>query len=253
MSGPISITGAMPGDALGFTIDHIDIGDTVHVVMNARWRARGFSLLRSSVDHYRIEDNRAIISESLRIPIRPMVGCIATAPSRGVLSSLSPCRSTGGNLDLWQIGPGATVWLPVQIEGGLLALGDVHGSMGAGEPVGCGLECGGSVSGRVNLVKGFGLTGLRIETPDTILFAGSAHDSVAEAQNKATLAAWKWLTFECGLGAADALAVSAALLDLEHGGPAGANVVAGFSLQALRESGITPRLLSRDGPETTGH
>jgi acetamidase/formamidase len=38
-------------------------------------------------------------------------------------------------------GPGASVYLPVQVAGGLLSLGDPHASQGDGELCGTAIEC----------------------------------------------------------------------------------------------------------------
>ena len=171
-----------------------------------------------------------------------MIGCIATAPSVGRLSSLSPCRSTGGNLDVPSIAGGATIWIPVKVEGGLFALGDLHAAMGNGEPAGCGLECGGVVTGRVWFVSATRLPGVRIESKHEISFIGSDNDNYVVARAKAINAAWQWLTAECEVPGEAALAVSAGLMQLKLGGPAGTNIIASFPLEALRAIGIKPLL-----------
>lgn len=48
---------------------------------------------------------------------------------------------------------GSTVYLPVRVPGGLLALGDVHAVMGDGEVCGTGLEVDATVTTRIRLVK----------------------------------------------------------------------------------------------------
>ena len=57
----------------------------------------------------------------------------------------------GGNIDTKEIKEGSKVYLPVFIEGGLLAIGDLHGAMGDGELCGMGIEIGGKV--QVNISK----------------------------------------------------------------------------------------------------
>ena len=40
-----------------------------------------------------------------------------------------PTLPTGGNMDLTDAAPGSTVYLPVQVPGALLSIGDIHAVM----------------------------------------------------------------------------------------------------------------------------
>jgi len=44
-------------------------------------------------------------------------------------------------MDNWRTGPGSSVFLPVQVSGGLLSLGDPHASQGDSELCGTAIEC----------------------------------------------------------------------------------------------------------------
>src|SRR6266571_1511883 len=44
----------------------------------------------------------------------------------------------GGNLDVPEFGPGTTVYLPINVDGALMFLGDCHAVQGDGELCGCG-------------------------------------------------------------------------------------------------------------------
>jgi acetamidase/formamidase len=72
-----------------------------------------------------------------RIPVSPMVGTIGTAP---LLESISTIDNGphGGNMDVQEIGPGATLYLPIAVDGGLFFLGDCHAVQGDGELCGIG-------------------------------------------------------------------------------------------------------------------
>jgi len=50
----------------------------------------------------------------------------------GAISSIEP-RAHGGNLDVKELGPGATLYLPVHNEGGGFSVGDGHAAQGDGE------------------------------------------------------------------------------------------------------------------------
>ena len=43
-------------------------------------------------------------------------------------------------MDNWRIGAGTTLYLPVEVAGGLLSMGDVHWAQGDAELNGCGVE-----------------------------------------------------------------------------------------------------------------
>ena len=92
------------------------------------------------VDPETIEKNFDVL-RNVEIPIRPHFGVIAVAPNYNGLVDSVPPSSYGGNLDNWRTGPGARVFLPVQVEGALLSLGDPHASQGDSELCGTAIEC----------------------------------------------------------------------------------------------------------------
>ena len=76
-----------------------------------------------------IRDGMISWSDNLKIPYRPMLGCIGTAPEMGVPTTM-PAGVHGGNMDIIETAPGSTVYLPVFVEGAFLYLGDAHAAMG---------------------------------------------------------------------------------------------------------------------------
>lgn len=52
---------------------------------------------------------------------------------------------------------GSTIWLPVQVSGALLSIGDLHAAMGQGEGALVAIESGGAATVRVSLVKQMGM------------------------------------------------------------------------------------------------
>lgn len=101
----------------------------------------------------RVEDGQAIFSDKLEIPIEPMIGVIGTAPADEEVPTGTP-KDHGGNMDCKRIKKGSTLYLPVNVEGGLLAMGDLHAVMGDGEVVICGVEIPGEVTVKVTVLKG---------------------------------------------------------------------------------------------------
>lgn len=145
-TGPVRVVGSRTGDELVVTIERIDIGPRGYV------RVGPGSALVDRVDEHQavivpIVGDRFLMGGH-RFPIRPMVGVIGTAPARGELLTAAP-GDHGSNLDCNEIRSGARVHLPVAVEGALLALGDVHASMGDAEISGTGIEIGAEVLVRV--------------------------------------------------------------------------------------------------------
>jgi acetamidase/formamidase len=79
-----------------------------------------------------IRDGKVIFSDEIQIPVRPMIGTIGTAPAVEAILSGGMGRH-GGNLDTEEVCAGSTIYLPVNVEGALLALGDCHAIQGDGE------------------------------------------------------------------------------------------------------------------------
>ena len=93
-----------------------------------------------------------LFDETLSIPCDAMIGVIGTAPKGDGVVTITP-GTHGGNMDCTQITVGATVYLPVNTQGALLSIGDLHAKMGDGEVFICGLEIGGEVTVRVSVLK----------------------------------------------------------------------------------------------------
>ena len=61
-----------------------------------------------------------------------------------------PPSYTGGNIDNWRIGKGATLYYPVAVPGALFSVGDPHASQGDSELCGTAIEC--SLTGTFQLI-----------------------------------------------------------------------------------------------------
>ncbi len=62
-------------------------------------------------------------------------------PAAAGRHSTVPPRPTGGNIDCKELVAGSTLYLPVEVAGGLFSLGDGHAVQGDGEAAGPALEC----------------------------------------------------------------------------------------------------------------
>ena len=148
ISGPVSIDGVTAGDAVAVEIMAIEPRDWA-------WNAAipGFGLLdgvmpEPMLERLQIRDGQIIVSDRVRVPLRPMIGCLGLAPAHGKTSTLGPAMPWGGNYDLTQVCPGSTVLFPAQVPGGLFSLGDLHAAAGRA-PAAMSLSCwaGFTVSG----------------------------------------------------------------------------------------------------------
>jgi acetamidase/formamidase len=142
-----------------------------------------------------IRDSQVYWSEKIVIPYRPMLGCIGTAPDWGVPSTF-PAGPHGGNLDLVEVGPGNTVFLPVFVPGGYLYLGDAHAAMGHGELSATGLEMAAKTTISID-VRRQAPPGVRVEGPDflmTVATQGTIERAIAEAYSRLIL----WMESDYG-------------------------------------------------------
>jgi len=88
----------------------------------------------------------------LKLPVRPLLGLVGVAPAR-VRVSNDWAGYWGGNLDVQEITTGATLMLGVNVEGGLLHVGDMHAIQGDGEICSAGgIEASGRVVLRVEIM-----------------------------------------------------------------------------------------------------
>src|SRR5215212_769650 len=153
--GPIFVNGAEPGDAL--KIEFLSIKPRVdegaaHMVM----AGRGFL----SVDFpdgfctsITLTKEHAILPNGLHIPLRPSMGFVATTPTFRQ-STASDSGPYGGDIDMQELVAGSTLYLPVFVPGGMLAMGDCHALACDGAVAGTAAECASDTHIRVTLERG---------------------------------------------------------------------------------------------------
>jgi acetamidase/formamidase len=101
------------------------------------------------VDHSKVKENWNVL-KNVRIPVRPHFGVMGLAPREAEIVDSIPPSYTGGNIDNWRIGRGATMYYPVAVEGALFSAGDPHAGQGDSELCGTAIEC--SLTGTFQLV-----------------------------------------------------------------------------------------------------
>ena len=135
-TGPIYVRGIEPGDIIA--IDIIDITPTADGILHTV----------SDPKILPIDDDFAHYSETLAIPLRPMIGVVGVAPAEGVIDGRTP-TDQGGNMDTNDVCGDSTLCLTAQVPGGLLMMGDVHAYMGEGESNGMGIEVAADITARI--------------------------------------------------------------------------------------------------------
>ena len=214
-TGPIAILGAEAGDTLVVTIHHIE-------VLEAHWwyfdsdnpfRRGAYQEINNHVGQYQrsvhprlgpcidltipVEDGFFVFSERLRVPLRPMIGCIGVAPA-GEAQPTNLGGHYGGNMDCRDIEPGARVYFPVAAPGGLLGLCDVHGAQGDNEVFPT-LDCIANVTLSADIRKGFVLPMIYVETEAYVHSIGYG-TTIEEATNDAFAGMIQLLQNQLGLG-----------------------------------------------------
>jgi len=101
------------------------------------------------VDHRTITKNNNVL-KNIRIPVRPHFGTMGVAPAEAEFVTSIPPNYTGGNIDNWRIGKGATLYYPVAVKGAMFSVGDPHASQGDSELCGTAIEC--SLTGTFQLI-----------------------------------------------------------------------------------------------------
>ena len=174
VTGPVFVRGAQPGDTLAVRIEAIDLDSPGVTRYRKEMIPLGHLFERDTVRVTPIVDGQVVFNQRIRIPISPMVGTIGTAPQMEALSSGRP-GIHGGNMDVPDIAPGATVYLPVYHPGGLLFVGDVHAAMADAEICNTAIEIRGRVTLSCTVRKGRprAMTWPRVETAETIMAVAS--------------------------------------------------------------------------------
>ena len=181
LAGPVEIIGAKPGDVLEVEFleyRSADFGVTA-VIPGFGFLADRFTdpfLVKWKIDG---DVARSAELPGVAVPAEMFAGVVGVAPSRDRLEELLrreeriserggpvadpmpetalprsaagglrtiPPREIGGNLDIRQLVAGSRLYLPVDVPGALLSIGDLHFAQGDGEVCGTAIEVAGAVT-----------------------------------------------------------------------------------------------------------
>lgn len=225
LTGPVFIKGADPGDVL-----EIEILKLEHKGWGFNGHIPGFGLLADDFDfpflqHWRLEDKSCFFADNSKVelPFEPFCGVMGVAPKEEGRFPTIPPGFNGGNIDIRGLTIGATLYLPVQVEGALFSTADCHSAQGDGEVTGTGIETPMTVTLRFNVRKDLAIKELQFRTPSPLTkadnqgyYCTTAHgeDLYVNSQN-AVRYMIDWLEANYDLSPSQAYCLCSAAADLK--------------------------------------
>jgi acetamidase/formamidase len=168
VTGPVLVDGAEPNDVLVVRLES-------YAPSGWGWTANipGFGLLAQDFPdaallhwHYAPDGSTPLLfGDHARIPLAPFAGTIGLAPAAPGPHSIIPPRRVGGNLDVRDLVAGSILYLPVEVTGALLSIGDTYAAQGDGEVCGTAIESPMQLTATIELVKNQPLAMPRIDRP----------------------------------------------------------------------------------------
>ena len=212
--GPIAVQGAQPGDTLCVEILAIEFGPQGVMVTSKGLGVLGDRITEPDTKVIPIRDGFAHFSDTIRLPLTPMVGVCGVAPKPGLDVHCAVPGDHGSNLDTKMIKVGSRVYLPVAVPGAGLAVGDLHACMGDGELSGTGIETPGRICIKTTVYRDRPVERPVIETADALYFVASA-ETLEESIRLAVSDTAAFLEKKLGLDFPDAYRLLSATCDIQ--------------------------------------
>ena len=243
VTGPIAVRGAEPGDLLRIDVlaarPRVPYGvistrhgkgalagelpegpppdESAPLLHPSRWRTISvFTEIADGFGAMPLGDGRVV-----RYPIAPFPGIVGIGVDTDQAVSSMPPGPYGGNLDIRALAVGSSIYLPVQVDGGLLYTGDPHFAQGNGEVCVTALEGSLRLDLRVEVMHGDvarraagNLAGPLCETEDHWIPVGLDVD-LDEAMREAVRAALRFLETRMAMPRHLAYAYLSAAADFE--------------------------------------
>jgi amidase len=209
-TGPFYIQTAAPGDTL---VVHL-----TRLSLNRDWAGSDDAVVDRGLDsnlavkmkdggksvRWHLDTGRSVATPEkpgehlakFTVPLRPMLGCVAVAPnSASAPPATGDSGRWGGNMDFNEIVEGASVYLPINVPGALLYVGDGHAAQGDGELNGNALETSMHVEFTVDVIPKKNIMAPRVESATHIMAMGLS-GSLDDSFRAATANMAQWLTDE---------------------------------------------------------
>ena len=207
VTGPIAVEGAEPGDTLAVHFAQVRPArdwavSATFPLFGALTATHATAMLHEPLEErvwvYDVDVAAGVCRYHARrsdlvleLPLDPMHGTVGVAPAANeVLMSITPATH-GGNMDTPEMRAGTTAYFGVNVEGGLLSVGDGHARQGEGEVCGTAVECAMETVVVVDLVKGGAPASPRLEDDRFLMTTGSARPlEDAYRASQADLVGW---------------------------------------------------------------
>ena len=229
ITGPIAVRGAQPGDLLAISVLGLERRVPYGVISNRHGRgalpgelpAGGatVSIFAAVEDEFGVLPRTAGGRPDVRFPLAPFLGIMGVAAAGSRRPHSVPPDKFGGNIDINLLTVGSTLYLPVQVEGGLVYVGDPHFAQGDGEVALTALEASLRATLRLDVVPSsdplasFGAAfGPFAQTPEFLIPTGLDAD-LNEAMRSCVRAAIALLRTRFGMDTEHAYAYLSAATD----------------------------------------
>jgi acetamidase/formamidase len=145
--GPVEVRGASAGQVLAVDVEELVVGDYGFTDAGGwpSWLNEELGLadgetaaLWWTLD---AEGSTGTDQHGHVVELRPFLGVMGMPPVEPGIHPTPPPRSCGGNLDCSELRTGATLFLPIPVDGALFSAGDGHARQGDGEVSGLAIEC----------------------------------------------------------------------------------------------------------------
>jgi acetamidase/formamidase len=219
LTGPFYVEGATPGDTLVVKILDLQVDGDQGVgafapgfgaINETNYTPMLHPPLPEKIWFYAIDHTsntatfKALDSDfSVKIPLHPFFGCIGVAPANSEARSSIVPAEFGGNMDAPEASVGNTLYLPINVAGALLYMGDGHAAMGDGEVAGTAIEVPLHARIQVSLIKGQKINWPRFENEQAIMTVG-AYRPLDDCLRIAFTELVEWIHKDYGLSDLDA-------------------------------------------------
>ncbi|MDR3175579.1 MAG: acetamidase/formamidase family protein [Desulfovibrio sp.] len=158
VTGPVHVEGAKPGDVLKVEVLHLEPRVPYGVISNRHYKGALVGEFpegtqrkpEASPAQPELYGNVSIFTpiskmegkwygtlkeagKDIQFPLSPFVGIMGVTPDTDESWNSVPPARIGGNIDINELGVGATLYLPVEVEGAGFYMGDPHFVQGDGE------------------------------------------------------------------------------------------------------------------------
>lgn len=222
LCGPVAIRGAEPGMVLEILFEEIqpvdwgwtytgDTGFNTNLLTKLGLAETPGRIVRWTLD---MAQKTGVSELGYQVSLNPFLGTIGMPLAKAGWQNGWHPKRTGGNIDCKELTVGSCLYLPIEVPGGLVSVGDGHARQGDGEVAGSAIEC---CMERVQVRYT-----LHPPTPITQPYANTATGWLTFGFNKdleeATVIALnsmlQLLNWQYGLNKQDALAIASAVVDL---------------------------------------